>query len=469
MHTPSLPLGNDYRHPAAPSSIETTPQSGRPFVSNTDATAMHHAQLVAHYWHFAQQGVLAPVIEGDLYQWRAREEALEWAQRHGIVLSHPENSPIPATVHGGAASVSTPTHHMPTSPAAPLPDAGPRSGRPLPTPKPNPPVPLAPSVFSLSDSNRPAPSSTSSVLPAVFVEGNECVSTPSAALLTAFPVDEASPSQADDTRGVPTFTMILEDARPELRSAVNLATTVDSKTLTSPLPPLHPRFDPSHPSHYLYHPSSSAPALFDNDNVTCHGCDATILGRKLLAMGKQWHPECFVCSLEGCGQRLEHVEFDGKDDRVYCILHFEELFADICYHCKTPITIDQVITIDDPRLLPPTRRTYHALHLFCSSCGDPFIEPKLLLPDKDEATPDPYTIHEGFVYCENCDLRLWKPKCASAKCGHSGIANGWIEIGDQKWHEECFCCKMCDTPLTGSYMVPEGGQNEVLCLACFDG
>ncbi|SCV71796.1 BQ2448_4490 [Microbotryum intermedium] len=468
MHTQSSPLVSDDGHPAALPPVDQTQHSSQTYVSTANATAAHHAQLVAHYWHFAQQGIVAPVIEGDYYQCRARAEALEWAQRHGIPLSHPEDSPTATTSRGGAASQSPlAAHQMPTNTTAPWPGKGPRSGRPLPTPKQN--SSLTQSVFVPQASDLP-PSPLKSFAPSVVLaEGSGSASTPSPAPSIIFSASGAPPAEPDHTDTVPSFTMtVLNDDESPKGPAVTLATTFHSKRSISPPPPLHPRFDPSHPSHYLYHPSSSAPALFGNDNVTCHGCNETILGRKLLAMGKEWHPECFACSFEGCGQRLEHVEFDGRDERVYCILHFEELFADVCYHCKTPITIDQIITIDDARLQPPTRRTYHALHLFCSSCGDPFIEPKLLLPGRDEATPDPYTIHEGFVYCEKCDLRLWKPKCASAKCGHSGIANEWIEIGDQKWHEQCFCCKVCDKPLAGSYMVPEGGQNEMLCLACFD-
>lgn len=101
---------------------------------------------------------------------------------------------------------------------------------------------------------------------------------------------------------------------------------------------IHPRLDPSHPSHYLYHPTStnttsSKQKTIAAGTIVCTRCKVQMFGRALMALGKEWHPECFSCSKEGCGVLLEHVQFDGKKDgeegggegEVFCMVHYEEV------------------------------------------------------------------------------------------------------------------------------------------------
>ncbi|GAA5996603.1 uncharacterized protein JCM10292_003080 [Rhodotorula paludigena] len=257
--------------------------------------------------------------------------------------------------------------------------------------------------------------------------------------------------------------------------------------------PLHPRHDPSHPSHRLYHPTSvlpsstssstSSPAhasLPEAGTLTCTSCRALIFGRVLVALGREWHPDCFRCAEEGCGARLEVMEFEGTPEdwkgleegegereedlqgKAWCMVHFEERFALECHHCRTPIASADYLPIHDPLLPPradyrhPSTRYYHPLHFFCAGCGDPFVDPTSyeLLPassaDGLEATP--YVAREGHPYCDACDLRMWREKCPG--CG-KGLReeDGFLEVEGAKWHEGCFRCSMCTKPLTGFYLL----------------
>lgn len=110
----------------------------------------------------------------------------------------------------------------------------------------------------------------------------------------------------------------------------------------------------------------------------------------------------------------------------------------MCFQCKTPIADEDYLTISDPTLLPsvPTR-TYHALHFFCASCGDPFVDPKSLARGREGTLADPYMVHDGYAYCQRCDVRLWKPKCKGCK---KGIGGDWVEAVGGVWHPECFSC-----------------------------
>lgn len=114
--------------------------------------------------------------------------------------------------------------------------------------------------------------------------------------------------------------------------------------------PLHPRFDPSHPSHRLYHPTSvmsplSTPAQDharpEAGTIVCSDCGQLIFGRVLFALGQSWHPDCFRCAEPGCGARLEVMEFAGTPEdwgghadeagdegmrgKAWCMVHFEEV------------------------------------------------------------------------------------------------------------------------------------------------
>lgn len=153
------------------------------------------------------------------------------------------------------------------------------------------------------------------------------------------------------------FTLVEEpvaDAGVPSIAAPSFSFGDESPPVSLPAPPvaaaprLHPRHDPSHPSHYLYHPTST-PSRLEAGAIACAGCGQQMFGRALMAMGREWHPGCFRCSEEGCGLLLEMIQFDGREEevetddndtsqeprtelRVYCMVHFEEVRARAMYH-----------------------------------------------------------------------------------------------------------------------------------------
>lgn len=73
-------------------------------------------------------------------------------------------------------------------------------------------------------------------------------------------------------------------------------------------------------------PSSSVPmATSTRAHATaCPKCERPVLyGRTVNAMGKRWHPDCFVC--EQCETKLEHMEFFTKDGSPYCHVDYHEV------------------------------------------------------------------------------------------------------------------------------------------------
>lgn len=55
----------------------------------------------------------------------------------------------------------------------------------------------------------------------------------------------------------------------------------------------------------------------------------------LSALGKQWHPEHFVCKV--CEKPITGSTFNEKDGHPVCSPCFIQKFSQICFSCKKPI------------------------------------------------------------------------------------------------------------------------------------
>ncbi|GAA5909721.1 hypothetical protein JCM6882_008473 [Rhodosporidiobolus microsporus] len=293
------------------------------------------------------------------------------------------------------------------------------------------------SNITISAPQAPPPRSSSPAPPAVpsiSLPGDDSSSSTVPPAVPTFSFGKADAEDDDDTYipappAVPTFSFGGADDDDDFSRPAP----------SPPKPVLHPRHDPSHPSHHLYHPTSvSSPlppppsstssgslsalssalagAPPEAGTITCTSCRAPIFGRVLVALDRQWHPACFVCAEDGCGLKLEVMEFEGTPEdwvdeeygdveeedgssdedeaptdssedeegwvkaprvvvegdeekrakkkrrirrgeslqgKAWCMVHFEERFALHCHHCSTPIASADYLPITDP-LLPPT-------------------------------------------------------------------------------------------------------------------
>jgi LIM domain len=57
--------------------------------------------------------------------------------------------------------------------------------------------------------------------------------------------------------------------------------------------------------------------------LICGGCNGSIIGRIVSAMGSRWHPACFRCTV--CNGLLEHVSSYEHEGRPYCHLDYHEV------------------------------------------------------------------------------------------------------------------------------------------------
>ncbi|XP_041985409.1 actin-binding LIM protein 2 isoform X2 [Aricia agestis] len=115
------------------------------------------------------------------------------------------------------------------------------------------------------------------------------------------------------------------------------------------------------------HPAPPAHAPTDNgttqpDPNECAGCGQELSeGQALVALQRQWHPQCFACGECGCVLRGEYM---GRADVPYCERDYQRLYGVRCAYCQRYIS-GKVLQAGDNHHFHPTCAR-------CSKCGDPF-------------------------------------------------------------------------------------------------
>lgn len=157
----------------------------------------------------------------------------------------------------------------------------------------------------------------------------------------------------------------------------------------------------------------------------CAACGKSIVGQVVIALGKMWHPEHYVCCQ--CGEELGHRNFFERSGKAYCENDYHDMFSPRCAYCNGPIK-DRCVTA--------LGKTFHAEHFICAECGREF---------GDEGFHE----KDGKAYCKTDFFRMFAPKCNG--CGNP-IKMNFITALDTHWHPECFVCQECHRPFeTGSF------------------
>jgi paxillin len=169
----------------------------------------------------------------------------------------------------------------------------------------------------------------------------------------------------------------------------------------------------------------------------CSACDKPIVGQVITALGKQFHPEHFVCY--HCKEELGTRNFFERDNQPYCEQDYHNLFSPRCGYCNGPI-LDKCVSALD--------QTFHAEHFFCHKCGQQFGE-------------DGFHEKDGKPYCRADYFDLFAPKCNGC---NRAIMENYISALNSQWHPDCFVCRDCKKPVTGkSFYAMEGMP---VCPSC---
>uniref|UniRef100_A0A3Q3VR23 Uncharacterized protein n=1 Tax=Mola mola TaxID=94237 RepID=A0A3Q3VR23_MOLML len=157
----------------------------------------------------------------------------------------------------------------------------------------------------------------------------------------------------------------------------------------------------------------------------CFSCQDFIEGEVVSALGKTYHPRCFVCSSCQPFPAGDRVTFNGKE----CI----------CQQCTQPLPSDSPAPIQ-------------AVH--CCGCGKEFKnEQSLVALDKhwhlgcfkckvcNKVLNAEYISRDGVPYCEMDYHAMFGIQCESCK---KYITGKVLEAGDKHYHPTCARCARCE-------------------------
>uniref|UniRef100_A0A3Q1CJ21 Actin binding LIM protein 1a n=1 Tax=Amphiprion ocellaris TaxID=80972 RepID=A0A3Q1CJ21_AMPOC len=179
----------------------------------------------------------------------------------------------------------------------------------------------------------------------------------------------------------------------------------------------------------------------------CNGCGDFVEGEVVTALGKTYHPACFVCTI--CKRPFpagDRVTFNGKDCLCqYCVEPMSPGPKDIlgssnCAGCGRDIKNGQALLALD--------RQWHLGCFKCKACSK-VLTGEYISKDGAPYCEKDYQIHFG-VQCEAC---------------HQFITGKVLEAGDKHYHPSCARCSRCNQMFTeGEEMYLQGEQTYCCCL-----
>ncbi|XP_077470114.1 actin-binding LIM protein 1a isoform X19 [Stigmatopora argus] len=171
----------------------------------------------------------------------------------------------------------------------------------------------------------------------------------------------------------------------------------------------------------------------------CNGCGDFVEGEVVTALGKTYHPACFVCTI--CKRPFpagDRVTFNGKDCLCqYCVEPMSPgpkdiLGASNCAGCGRDIKNGQALLALD--------KQWHLGCFKCKACGK-VLTGEYISKDGAPYCEKDYQIHFG-VQCEAC---------------HQFITGKVLEAGDKHYHPSCARCSRCNQMFTeGEEMYLQG-------------
>uniref|UniRef100_A0A8C6UDP6 Actin binding LIM protein 1a n=1 Tax=Neogobius melanostomus TaxID=47308 RepID=A0A8C6UDP6_9GOBI len=170
----------------------------------------------------------------------------------------------------------------------------------------------------------------------------------------------------------------------------------------------------------------------------CNGCGDFVEGEVVTALGKTYHPACFVCTI--CKRPFpagDRVTFNGKDCLCqYCVEPMspgpKDVLGSNCAGCGRDIKNGQALLALD--------RQWHLGCFKCKACS------KVLTGE--------YISKDGAPYCEKDYQIHFGVRCEAC---HQFITGKVLEAGDKHYHPSCARCSRCNQMFTeGEEMYLQG-------------
>jgi hypothetical protein len=118
-------------------------------------------------------------------------------------------------------------------------------------------------------------------------------------------------------------------------------------------------------------------------SARCAGCNQSIKGECINALGHQWHPEHFVCQY--CQKSFGTGSFYEYGGKPYCETHYHQQTGSLCAGCGKAVTGRMINALD---------KKWHPEHFVCSFCMHPLAG-------------GAFTENGGKAYCKECHGKLF--------------------------------------------------------------
>ncbi|XP_054723998.1 four and a half LIM domains protein 2-like [Uloborus diversus] len=176
----------------------------------------------------------------------------------------------------------------------------------------------------------------------------------------------------------------------------------------------------------------------------CSGCDELIFsGEYTRGMSRDWHSGHFSCWQ--CDETLSGRRYVLRDDHPYCIDCYERLFSNTCDECGKLIGIDS-------KDLSYKERHWHESCFICNKCRSSLID-------------KPFGSKSEKIYCANCYDAAFASRCDGCnQVFRAGTKK--MEYKGHQWHENCFTCSVCLTPIGTRSFIPR--DDDIYCITCFE-
>ncbi|NXS71767.1 FBLI1 protein, partial [Pandion haliaetus] len=187
----------------------------------------------------------------------------------------------------------------------------------------------------------------------------------------------------------------------------------------------------------------------DSSRDICAFCHKAVGPREptVEAMRKQYHADCFTCRT--CHRLLAGQRYYQKDGRPTCDACYQAALEK-CAKCQGLIV---------ERIVRALGKGYHPGCFSCTACGRAIGAESFAVDERDE------------VYCVADFYRKYAAVCSACKypiVPHEDKDTYKIECLGRSFHESCYRCESCGTPLS-----PEPTENgcyplgdHLLCKSC---
>ncbi|KAI9557623.1 hypothetical protein GHT06_017451 [Daphnia sinensis] len=166
-------------------------------------------------------------------------------------------------------------------------------------------------------------------------------------------------------------------------------------------------------------------------------------GEYTKAMSKDWHLGHFSCWQ--CDESLTGQRYVLRDEHPYCVKCYETVFANNCDDCNRVIGIDS-------KDLSYKDRHWHEACFLCHKC-------RLSLVDKQ------FGSKADKIFCGPCYDSMYATRCDG--CGEIFRAGTKkMEYKSRQWHEKCFSCFVCKTPIGTKSFIPR--EQDIYCSGCYE-